>query len=141
MKISKLLSLWILIACFQSMHAQSFDTLKHDEDTICGVIIYSCSSKYGHHLIDYEKMNKDDSLKCSKTSHYPLENSNKVLCVVRNFYGDTLAIGLKNEKPVKDSWSFFKRPYLKTTGTLYGEEIGDWYYYDHDGQLLEIKKY
>lgn len=122
------------------LHAQNFDKMVQDPDSICGVTIINCNQQ-GHHGVDYDNLSRIDSLTCTETSHYFLDDSKNVLCVERNFYGDTLAIGLKAEKGIKERWSFFKRPYLKTSSSLFGLKKGEWYYYFPDGHLKEIKKH
>lgn len=112
-----------------------------DPDSICTIFILVCDSTRGFHHTDVESLTKKDSLTCSETSHYYLENNSKVLCVKRNLYGDTLEIGLKEEHFVKNRWKFFRRKRTNSDPSLFGEKTGEWYYYFPDGLLKEIKKY
>lgn len=89
-------------------------------------------------------MNHDDSLHCLRIQHIPLQNSDKVLCIERNFFGDTLGIGLKNEIIVNEERSIFYLGYgcrLNPSNTTFGEKVNEWFYYHPNGELREIVKY
>src|SRR5690554_3747676 len=135
--------LFLLNLCL-GLNAQDFDNYILDDDTICGIIQIDCSSKYGRHLFDTENMNYDDSLRCLQIRLLPLQNSDKVLCLEQNFFGDTLAIGLRKEIIVEKNGLFHiktKTDRLNSSYKSYGDKIGDWYYYYPDGKLKEKIKY
>tara|TARA_R110002049_G_scaffold231003_5_gene403201 strand:- start:1223 stop:1651 length:429 start_codon:yes stop_codon:yes gene_type:complete len=135
--------LFLLTLCL-GLSAQDFDNYVLDDDTICGIVQIDCSSKYGRHLFDSENMNHDDSLSCLQISYLPLQNSNKVLCLEQNFFGDTLAIGLRKEIVVKKQGLFHirtKSDRLNSSYTSCGDKIGEWHYFFPDGKLKEKIKY
>ncbi len=122
--------------------SQDLNTYQLDKDSLFGVVILQCSTQYEDGRINYENMDRSDSLRCLKISHYYLENSTYVLSVGRNYYGDTLSIGLKNGKSIKERWSFFRRPYFHTKiKTLFGEKVGEWRYFTPQGELKEVISY
>lgn len=104
-----------------------------------GIIYIDCHSIYGHHTFEVDSRN--DSLNCLQISHYPLENSNQALRIERNFYGDTLGIGLTIEVKEKVKFWVLKRPLFKKTYITYYDKIGQWFYYDPEGKLIKKEKY
>ena len=127
-----------------------------DNDTVCNYIEINCTSIYGHHLFEIDS--KNDSLYCLLISRYPLENSKKVLTIERNSYGDTLGIGfelemiekikfieIKKNKSNKNlanyfrigNWTFSlnKKPLFKRRYLFYYEKIGEWTYFEPNGEV------
>lgn len=87
-----------------------------------------CTSKYGHHA--YEIKNHSDSLNCLVVSSYTIPNSDSILSVERNFYGDTLGIGFKYKVEEKVKFWAVKKPLFKKKNLVYYRKIGEWIYYD-----------
>ena len=102
-----------------------------------------CSSIYGSKQFDQTNMTHEDSVTCLKIEHIPLQGSSKVLCIERNYLGDTLGIGLKNEVPTeKPSWFYIRdSDRLTSSFTTWGEKVGQWIYYHPDGSIRKKEKY
>lgn len=132
--------LTILFFCLlTNIRSQDFSDLVFDNDTIVGLKYVDCGSFDGHHTFQIDS--KDDSLTCTLTNHYPLEKSKKALCVQRNLYGDTLAIGMTIEREEKVKFSVFKKPLMRKSFVTYYDKIGEWFYYDHEGALIKKEFY
>lgn len=120
----KIILLFICFIITSNVYTQDLSNLLFDNDTVCSFIQIDCTSQNENHVFKIES--KNDSLYCLLISRYPLENSEKVLTIERNSYGDTLGIGFELEIIEKINLFIIKKPILKSTYLTHFIKIGEW---------------